>query len=84
MQVLATMAACFVIVLLATHMLFWRNRSLAGVRCALASHRAAKMDKSLLDSIQQLRYEEAVLEAERDKLLGTSFSQVRLPNTGAA
>lgn len=74
---LITVAALSLALLLAGHMAFWRTRSLGGLRCALASHGGAKLDKSLLDSLQQLRYEESLLEAERESLLEIGFSRVR-------
>lgn len=73
------MAALSLSLLLAGHMAFWRGRNLGGSGCAQGGRHAARLDRSLLDSIQQLRYEEALLEAEHETLLGTSFSQVRLP-----
>ena len=74
---LITLAAVFLALLLAGHMAFWRTRSLRGLRCALVSRGGAKLDKSLLDSLQQLRYEESLLEAERESLLDIGFSRVR-------
>ena len=44
--------------------------------CPAEAAHAAKLDKSLLVGIQQLRYEQRLLQADRDRLLGTGFSQV--------
>ena len=77
-QVLLLVSAVCATLVLAAHLLFWRSRSLHDPRrCAASSQLSGSLDKSLLESIHTLRYEEAVLEAERDKLLGISFSQAR-------
>ena len=72
-------AAFCAALLVSAHLLFWRGRSLHGLRCSAAAQLSGSLDKSLLDSIHTLRYDEAVLEAERDRLLGIGFSQARWP-----
>ena len=74
-MLLLVSAVCATLVL-AAHLLFWRSRSLHDPR-RCAAQLSGSLDKSLLESIHTLRYDEAVLEAERDKLLGISFSQAR-------
>ena len=79
------MAAFCAALLVSAHLLFWRGRSLHGLRCSAAAALSGSLDKSLLDSIHTLRYDEAVLEAERDRLLGIGFSQARsMPGSGSA
>ena len=78
-MLLLVSALCATLVV-AAHLLFWRSRSLHDPRrCAASSQLSGSLDKSLLESIHTLRYDEAVLEAERDKLLGISFSQATTP-----
>ena len=74
---LLLVAAFCAALLVSAHLLFWRGRSLHGLRCSAAAQLSGSLDKSLLDSIHTLRYDEAVLEAERDRLLGIGFSQAR-------
>ena len=75
---LLLVAAFCAALLVSAHLLFWRGRSLHGLRCSAAAQLSGSLDKSLLDGIHTLRYDEAVLEAERDRLLGIKFSQVGL------
>ena len=55
---------------------FFRGARYAPLGCQPEVQHGAKLDTSLLVGIQQLRYEQRMLQADRDKLLGTAFSQV--------
>lgn len=58
------------------HTVFFRGAKYAPLGCQHEVQHGAKLDSSLLVGIQQLRYEHRLLQADRDKLLGTAFSQV--------
>jgi len=58
------------------HALFFRGHKYTAPGCQHEAQHAAKLDKSLLVGIQQLRYEQRLLQADRDRMLGTGFSQV--------
>lgn len=62
------------------HTIFFRGAHYAPLGCQHEVQHGAKLDSSLLVGIQQLRYEQRMLQADRDKLLGTTFSQVRFRN----
>lgn len=64
------------LVIAGLHTLFFRGARYAPLGCQPEVQHGAKLDTSLLVGIQQLRYEQRMLQADRDKLLGTAFSQV--------
>lgn len=66
------------------HTLFFRGARYAPLGCQPEVQHSAKLDTSLLVGIQQLRYEQRMLQADRDKLLGTAFSQVLRPPGSAS
>jgi hypothetical protein len=65
------------LVIAGLHTLFFRGARYAPLGCQPEVQHGAKLDTSLLVGIQQLRYEQRMLQADRDKLLGTAFSQVQ-------
>jgi hypothetical protein len=69
------------LVIAGLHTLFFRGARYAPLGCQQEVQHGAKLDTSLLVGIQQLRYEQRMLQADRDKLLGTAFSQVLSANT---